>query len=94
MTNKMKQNNKEEKKMNKIINTIGNDGCPCGEYDDGRTVIYAHCWKSNGYYNQKTKKYCNCEYACVHYKGNLKTAERIAKEIEERYKCEVKVVKL
>ena len=75
-------------------NNIGNDGCPCGEYDDGETKIYAHCWKSNGYYNPKTKKYCKCEYAGVHYKGKLKTAKRIAKEIEEGYHCEVEIVKL
>ena len=74
------------------LNTIGEDGCPCGEYDDGKTYIKAHCWRSN-YFDKKGKR-CKCQYAGVHYRGNLKTAERIAKQIETSYFCEVKIVKL
>lgn len=83
--------------MKKIKNTIGEDGCCCGEYDDGETYIKSHCWRT--WYYTKTKDgiwstKCKCSYSGVHYKGNRKTAEKIAKEISENYRCDVKVVKI
>ena len=87
------------KKMKKIKDTIGEDGCPCGEYNDGETYIKAHCWRTF-YYDENKKgntpigNRCDCEYAGVHYRGNRKTAEKIAKEISENYLCDVKIVKL
>lgn len=73
------------------LNTIGEDGCPCGEYNDGKTYIKAHCWRT--YYYDKGKK-CNCDFAGVHYKGDLKTAKKIAKQITNSYNCDVNIVKL
>lgn len=72
-------------KKKEIKNTIGDGGCPCGEYDDGETKIKSHCWR--------TTNNCDCPYAGVHYKGKLSTAKRIAKEISEDYSCEVKILK-
>ena len=74
--------------MKKIIikNTIGQDGCLCGEYNDGKTRIKAHCWRT-------AWKGCNCSYAGIHYEGDIKTAKRIAREIEKDYICKVKIVK-
>ena len=77
----------------KKINTIGEGGCPCGEYDDGETIIHAHCWKTNSYW-VGGKNRCKCPYSGLHYSGNLKTVKEIAKEIKEGYSCEVKIVKL
>ena len=76
----------------KIINTIGEYGCACGDYNDGETIIQAHCHRT--YYGNGTKDKCDCPYAGIHYKGKLATAKRIAKEIEEGYRCDVKIVKL
>lgn len=71
----------------KYINTIGDSGCPCGKYEDKDTKIIAHCWRT-GY------KDCECQYAGVHYKGNKETAEKIAEDIKDSYRCDVDIVKL
>lgn len=78
----------------KIINTIGKDGCACGYYNDGETIIQAHCHRTSYYLKDHYEDRCKCKYAGVHYKGKLATAKRIAKRIEEGYLCDVEIVKL
>jgi len=79
-----------KKEKIKIVDTIGEDGCPCGYYNDGETKMKVHCWRTYHYYRDDSK--CDCEFAGVHFIGNKKTAEKIKKRIEEDYHCDVKLV--
>ena len=70
-----------------IVNTIGNSGCPCGEYKDKDTKIFTHCWRT-GY------KDCKCPFAGIHYKGSKETAEKIAEDMRENYGCDVAIKRM
>lgn len=75
------------RRIDSMNSTIGAGGCPCGEYNDGKTIIHAHCWRTS-------YKGCKCPYVGLHYLGNLKTVKKIAKDIKECYMRDVKIVKL
>ncbi len=66
---------KEKHVAFKVINTIGEAGCPCGEYEDENVRIDTHCWRVGN---------C-CAYSGVHYiiKKNKRSAMKKVKEIAE-----------
>lgn len=72
--------------------TIGEDGCPCGEYEDKLIKIRAHCWR--------TSDDCDCKFSGVHYwikagvdpiKASIRARE-IADYIKEAWRTDVAMI--